>query len=177
MADGWQTVSELNGLVPLDGFYHYGIVVQDFDAALVELGDNLGLEWASVQRRTFEVRQPNGIVEADFRVTYSITGPPHFEVIEATPGTIWAFAGGGVHHLGYWSDDLAGDSERLTAAGYVWEGTYHNPDLDGPFGFTYHTLPSTGLRVELVDRGRKPAFDQWMAGGDFPSALDHGGMS
>jgi len=167
---------DMNPLVPLDGFYHYGMVVQDFDQALDELGTNLGLEWASVQQRTFAVRQPNGIVEADFRVTYSITGPPHFEIIEPTPGTLWTYAGGGVHHLGYWSDDLAGDSARLTEAGYVWEGTYHNPDVDGPFGFSYHTLPSTQLRIELVDRARKTAFDTWMAGGDFPSALDDDAM-
>ena len=43
----------MNGLVPLDGFYHYGLVVRDFDDALDELGSNLGLEWASVQHRTF----------------------------------------------------------------------------------------------------------------------------
>jgi len=165
-----------DSLVPLDGFYHFGLVVSDFDAALEELGTNLGLTWASTQRRTFEVRQPNGIVRADFRVTYSITGPPHYEVIEATPGTIWSESGTGVHHLGFWSDDLVGDSERLSDAGYVWEGTYHNPETARPFGFTYHRLPTTGLRVELVDRGRKAAFDQWMAGGDFPSALDRGGM-
>ena len=164
------------GLVPLPGFYHYGLVVEDFDAALDELGTNLDLQWASVQQRTFDVRQPDGVVEASFRVTYSINGPPHFEVIEPCPGTIWAFAGGGVHHLGYWSDDLARDSSRLTEAGYVSEGTYHNPDVEGPFGFSYHTLPRTGLRVELVDRARKPAFERWLAGGDFPSALDAGGM-
>ena len=164
-------------LVPLNGFYHYGIVVNDFDAALQELGSSLGLEWASTQRRTFEVRQPNGIVTADFRVTYSVTGPPHFEVIEATAGTIWAYAGGGVHHLGYWTTDLAGDSDRLTDAGYTWEGTYHRPDSDEVFGFSYHTFPATQVRIELVDAARKPAFDQWMAGGDFPSALDDGGMA
>lgn len=166
----------LEGLVPIEGFYHYGMVVADFDQALDELSSSLGLEWASVQRRTFDVRQPNGLVTADFRVTYSITGPPHFEVIEPTPGTIWAYAGGGVHHLGYWSDDLAADSARLGDAGLPWEATYDNPEIDGVFGFTYHTLPGTRLRIELVDRGRKPAFDSWMAGGDFPSALDEGGM-
>jgi hypothetical protein len=165
-------------VVPLKGFYHYGLVVQNFDQALEELGSSMGLEWASVQHRTFEVRQPNGIVEADFRVTYSVTGPPHFEIIEPTPGTIWAPHGsGGVHHLGYWSDDLAADSAAMTAAGYIWEATYHNPDVDGPFGFSYHTLPGTQLRIELVDIARKPAFDGWIAGGDFPSALDEGGMA
>ena len=50
----------------------------------------------------------------------------------------------------------------------MWESTYYNPDTDGPFGFTYHTLRNTGLRIELVDIARKPAFDNWMAGGDFP---------
>ena len=49
----------------------------------------------------------------------------------------------------------------------MWESTYYNPDTDGPFGFTYHTLRNTGLRIELVDIARKPAFDNWMAGGDF----------
>ena len=171
------SVSAAGGLVPLHGFYHYGIVVADFEASLDELSTDLGLEWASVQRRRFDLRQPNGIVEADFRVTYSVTGPPHFEIIEATPGTIWALGAGGVHHLGYWSDDLAGDSRRLTDAGYVWEATYDNPEVDGPFGFTYHTLPATRLRVELVDRARQAAFDNWLAGGDFPSALEEGGMS
>lgn len=165
-------------LFPLDGFFHYGIVVRDFDAALDALGAQLGLDWATTVHREFAVAQPNGLVDADFRVTYSVTGPPHFEVIEATVGTIWSpSSAGGVHHLGYWVDDLAGASAALTAAGYTWEATYHNPDVDGPFGFTYHTLPETGLRVELVDRARQPAFDSWMAGGDFPSALDDQGMA
>lgn len=167
---------DMNALVPIEGFYHYGMVVQNFDLALEELGTNLGLEWASIQQRQFAVRQPNGIVDANFRVTYSITGPPHFEIIEPTPGTLWTYTGGGVHHLGYWSDDLAGDSGRLTEAGYVWEGTYYNPEVIGPFGFSYHTLPNTQLRIELVDRARKSAFDIWMAGGDFPSALDDDAM-
>lgn len=164
-------------LVPVDGFYHVGLIVTDFDTALDELGSTMGLEWASVQRRTFEAREPNGVVAADFRVTYSISGPPHFEIVEACPGTIWLpQSGGGVHHLGYWSHDLAADSERLTNAGYQWETTYNNPEVDGPFGFTYHTLPATGQRIELVDIGRKSAFDGWLAGGDFPSAIEDSGM-
>ena len=165
-------------LVPLDGFYHFGLVVKDFDRALDELGSTMGLEWATVQRRTLDVRQPNGVVSADFRVAYSLSGPPHFEILEPSPGTIWdPHSAGGIHHLGYWSQDLAADSERLSQAGYVWEATWDNPELDGPFGFTYHRLPATGTRVELVDVARKPAFDAWMAGGDFPSALEDPGMT
>jgi len=37
-------------------------------------------------------------------------------------------------------------------------------------------LSNTRLRLELVDIARKPAFDNWMAGGDFPTAMEPGGM-
>ena len=167
----------LSGVLCGKAFYHFGIVVLDFDRSLQELKETHGLEWASIQRRSFSVEQPNGLVLADFRVTYSVQGPPHFEIIEASPGTIWSYSGGGIHHLGYWSRDLSADAQKLADLGYVWEATYANPDHDGPFGFTYHTLPFSGTRIELVDVGRKSAFETWLSGGDFPSALEKGGMS
>ncbi len=161
-----------DGLVPRDGFYHFGIVARDFETVLEELGSSIGLEWASIQQRRFPLRQPNGVVEADFRFTYSRTGPPHYEVVEATPGTIWdPHLAGGIHHLGYWSEDLQADALALAAAGYVWDATYDAGEDAGPVGLTYHTLPGTQLRIELVDVARKPALERWFAGGEFPSAL------
>ena len=97
----------LASLLNNKAFYHLGIVVLDFDGSLKELSATHGLEWARVQHRSFSIKQPNGIVQAEFRVTYSVQGKPHFEIIEATPGTIWSYSGGGIHHLGYWSDDLS----------------------------------------------------------------------
>lgn len=173
MVDGQRTECDM---FPLSGFYHFGIVVSDFDKSLEELSNNLGIEWASVTEFEIECEQPNGIVTADMKVVYSTTGPPHFEVIRVAPGTVWGQADQGVHHLGYWTENLQEDHKRLTDAGYVWESTYRNPDTEGPYGFTYHTLKETGIRVELVDLARKPAFDNWMAGGEFPSAMDPGGM-
>ena len=161
---------------PLSGFYHFGLVVSDFDQALDELSSNLGLEWAKVTEFEIICEQPNGIVTADMKVVYSTTGPPHYEIIRVAPGTVWGQADLGIHHLGFWTENLEDDHKRLTNSGYMWESTYYNPDSDGPFGFTYHTLQNTGLRIELVDIARKPAFDNWMAGGDFPSAMEPGGM-
>jgi hypothetical protein len=163
-------------MFPLNGFYHFGIVASDFDRTIEELSENLGLEWASVTEFEMVCEQPNGIVTADMKVVYSITGPPHFEVIRVAPGTVWGEADLGVHHLGYWTENLQDDHKRLTDEGYVWEATYYNSETEGPFGFTYHTLSDTRLRLELVDIARKPAFDKWMAGGDFPSAMEPGGM-
>ncbi|MYB09145.1 MAG: VOC family protein [Acidimicrobiia bacterium] len=164
--------SSLQALVPLDDFYHFGIVVTDLDAAMAEWSAIHGFEWAPVQHREFMVRQPNGVVLADFRFTYSIAGPPHIEFIKAAPGTVWdPSTAGGVHHLGYWSHDLVADAQRLAEAGYEPLSSYDSAD-GRPLGFTYHWLPTTGLRVELVDAARRQDFLNWLAGADFPAATD-----
>ncbi|WP_419918195.1 VOC family protein [Candidatus Poriferisocius sp.] len=169
----------LSPILPLEDFYHFGMVVPDLDAAMAEWSAVHGMDWAGVQHREFMVRQPNGVVQADFRFTYSIAGPPHIEFISATPGTVWdPSTAGGIHHLGYWSHDLVADARRLADAGYECLASYDNPDHpDGrPLGFTYHWLPTTGLRVELVDAARRQAFLDWLAGADFPAATDPSGM-
>ncbi len=159
--------AESAGLLPADGFFHWGIVARDFDATCAELGAVCGLTWATPMRRQFSVRQLDGVKEVNFRLTYSVEGPPHYEVLEASPGTVWEPSlAGGVHHLGFWSNDLDADAARLVAAGYPVGVTAATPD-DQPAGFTYHRL-HTGLWVELVDIARKPAYETWIAGGDFP---------
>lgn len=169
------TSSSLQALVPLDDFYHFGIVVTDLDAAMAEWNAIHGFVWGPVQHREIMVRQPNGVVLADFRFTYSIAGPPHIEFITATPGTVWdTSTSGGVHHLGYWSHDLIADAQRLADAGYEQLASYDAAD-GRALGFTYHWLPTTGLRVELVDTARRPDFLNWLAGADFPAATDRGG--
>ena len=159
---------EIAGLIPTEGFYHWGIVATDFDAMCDELGAVCGLTWAKVVRRRFSVLEPDGVKEVDFRLTYSLQGPPHYEVLEASEGTVWdPSTAGGLHHLGFWSQDLTADADRLTAAGYPVRVTADTPD-GRPAGFTYHRLAG-GLLLELVDIARKEAYDTWMAGGDFPT--------
>ncbi len=169
----------LSGLVSLDDFYHFGIVVLNLDEAMAEWGAAHGTEWAPVTHREFMVRQPNGVVRADFHFTYTVAGPPHIELITAAPGTVWdPSTSGGIHHLGYWSHDLVADAQRFADAGYQCLASYDNPDdPEVPLGFTYHWLPATGLRVEFVDAARRPTFLQWLTGGDFPAATEPGGMS
>ncbi len=156
------------GLLPTDGFYHWGIVARDFEATCAELAVVCGLTWATPMRRRFDLRQPHGVTEVDFRLTYSVEGPPYYEILEASPGTVWdPSVAGGVHHLGFWSADVAADAARLVAAGYPCGATAAAPD-GRPAGFSYHRLES-GLWVELVDIARKPAYEHWIAGGEFPT--------
>jgi hypothetical protein len=52
-------------------------------------------------------------------VAFSLGGPFAVEVCQAIPGTpLDAPETGGVHHIGYWVDDLAAEAQRLDALGY-----------------------------------------------------------
>ena len=37
---------------------------------------------------------------------------PRLEIIQSIPGTVWEPADSGVHHIGYWSDDVGQTSRR-----------------------------------------------------------------
>ena len=151
--------------------YHVGLVVADLDATMTEFEDLMGVRWASQQHRDFPVRTRDGLVQAQFRFTYSthVSGPCLVELIEGPRNTPWDPGDGpwAFHHLGYWADDLAGQSTRLEEAGAVLDATA-GEDGD-PRGFAYHLLQQ-GPRVELVDATRRPTFQEWLAGGDFPQA-------
>lgn len=92
--------------------FHIGIVVDDFDAALEELGGLFGYEWCPVFAIETPVVLPDGEIMLDLRFAYSKT-QPRVEIIRAVAGTPWVPApGAGIHHAGYWSDDLAGGGRR-----------------------------------------------------------------
>lgn len=160
-------------LNPADVF-HTGFVVPDVESAMAELDATFDLTWAPVTRITMALRGPDGPFEAAMTFTYSVE-EPHLELLAAVEGTPWnqgqAPAPVGLqaaHHVGVWSDDVAGDSEALIAAGAPRLVTYDHKG-DGALGFAYHRLPS-GLLVELVDRARTADFQRWFAGGSFVPA-------
>ncbi|MFZ2173317.1 MAG: VOC family protein, partial [Rhodococcus sp. (in: high G+C Gram-positive bacteria)] len=118
-----------------EDLFHLGIVADDPEAARAELGSLFGYEWGSEVGGTIEVMLPTGgAVVVDLRCAYSITSP-RVEVVRSVPGTMWESAAG-VHHLGYWSDDVGADSDELAQSGYVTEATRVGPD-GRPF-FTFH---------------------------------------
>jgi hypothetical protein len=133
-------------------YYHLGIAVRDLEAAMADLGRSLGLHWTSIEG----FRAPEGQV----RFCYSREGPPHLELLEGPAGTVWdSTAGDHMHHVGYWSTDIAADRELLHGRGMPLE-------LDGATlgrGFTYHH-DDHGLRVELIDGRNRGAIEAWIGG-------------
>jgi catechol 2,3-dioxygenase-like lactoylglutathione lyase family enzyme len=129
--------------------YHVGIVVDDLDAALDELGRVLGHEFGPEVDVEQRVHLPGGDQTVRFRFRFSRT-EPRVEVIQAQPGTLWVPAAGGAgHHLGFWSDDVAADGAALAQAGYTFEAA--GTDESGNPRWAYHRSAG-GLRIELVDR-------------------------
>jgi hypothetical protein len=143
-----------------DDQFHVGIVVDDLDAALAELSELFDYEWCPQMAVATPVRLPAGDIVLDLCFAYSAT-MPRVEVIRSVPGTPWvAAAGSGIHHVGYWSDDLAGDAARLVARGYEEEATGVRPD--GAPVWSYHRS-ARGPRIELVSRDLQPGLTQYWA--------------
>jgi Glyoxalase/Bleomycin resistance protein/Dioxygenase superfamily len=144
--------------------FHVGVVVEELDAAMRDLGAALGLTWAPVQQREQVVRTGAGELRSDeIRFTYSAEGVPHLELIESATRRVWAPGPPGqLHHVGVFADDVAASSRSFAASGAPLE--FGGGDGDEPAGFAYH-LVDGGLRVELVEAGRREEFTRWMAGG------------
>src|SRR5215469_15872337 len=121
-----------------------------------------GYEWSDELGGPIQVRLPNGPALLNLRCAYSRSSP-RLEVIGRVPGTLWEpAAGSGIHHVGYWSDDVAADAAELERRGYLAEATREGQD-GVPF-FAFYRGPA-GFRVELLSRGAQPALEQYWAAG------------
>jgi hypothetical protein len=142
--------------------YHAGVVVDDLDAAREALARAAGYVWTAPVESDVLVQFPDAERTVTLRVCFS-TVSPHVELIQSVPGTIWEPPSSGVHHLGYWADDVRADCRDLEAKGYAVEAW---SDLGGLRTFAYCRAP-LGPRIELVHRSFAPVLRGWIteAGG------------
>ena len=136
--------------------YHVGIVVDDLQAARARLAANLGVVWGPVLRLD-EVPYLDGAgseLTLPSTICYS-TGDPCLELIEEVPGTVWVRNDySNLHHIGYWSDDLSGDSGALGAAGCPLQ-LCGRGEPGAISQFAYHRDEALGIRIEVVDAGMR----------------------
>lgn len=147
--------------------FHVGIVVDDLDATVAQLADVLGYQWCDEMVAATPVALATGDATVEFRFRYS-RNAPRLEIIQSIPGTLWApGTESGVHHLGYWSDDVGRDSAALEAQGIPREAAGMRPD--GAISWVYHRA-AAGPRIELVTADVQPVFEQYFATGKIPGA-------
>ena len=139
--------------------YHTGVVVDDLEATMERLAKVAGYTWTDVVTVDQEAVTSDGDVTSPMKMVYS-GAEPRLELLQTVPGTVWTPADSGVHHLGYWSDDVESDLATLESNGMALEVKSYNPDGSGTLLWAY-AKGSTGPRIELVSRNMEPFIAYW----------------
>ncbi|HXB85545.1 VOC family protein [Mycobacterium sp.] len=150
-----------------EDYYHTGIVVADLEAAMARLSALAGYRWITPLTYTLPFRTANGSRELTSTFVYSLQSP-HLELIQQVPDSPWIAApGNSVHHLGYFTDDLAETARMLEADGFTFEATadISPPDLAL---FAYY-IDAFGTRIEIVDRALFPDFPAFLQSAAAPA--------
>ncbi len=137
--------------------YHVGIVVPDVGAARRQLNEQLGVVWGPVLRLdAADYRDGSGHdLVLPTTMCYSVDGP-HLELIEEVPGSPWVCNEySNLHHIGFWSRDLAVDGDDLAVSGCPLQLCGRAGD-DAPVSFAYHSN-DLGVRIEIVDGNLRDA--------------------
>lgn len=146
--------------------YHVGIVVDDFDATLERLSEVSGYRWADEFRGEQTVETPDGELKVPLHFAYSMD-EPRLEIVESVPGTVWEPSTSGVHHLGYWSEDVDRDVTTLVNSGMEVEVKAPNPDGTALWAYC---KGSRGPRIELVSSTMRDILLEWFTTGRSPLA-------
>ncbi|WP_051683932.1 VOC family protein [Blastococcus sp. URHD0036] len=154
-------LDEVSGLLGGEP-YHVRIVVEDVGAAMEEYGTLFGVEWAERRRAEFPVDLRGTRRTLRFDTVYARTGPVRIELTVMKPDTFWR-PGGGMHHLGFWSDDPMADSRRLADAGYRQEALLYPFPGDPVAPVAFNRGPQ-GIFLELVSSGMRAGMEAgWSA--------------
>ena len=143
-----------------EDLYHTGIVVPDLDAAKARLSALAGYRWINPLTYTLPFRTVTGTRELTSTVVYSVQAP-YVELLQEVPGSPWTAApGNSVHHLGYFTDNLADSARMLENNGFTFEMT---ADVSGSelALFAYY-IDAFGTRIEIVDRALFPDFPAFL---------------
>jgi catechol 2,3-dioxygenase-like lactoylglutathione lyase family enzyme len=146
--------------------WHIGVAVDDLATGKEQFTEVFGLSWRSTRVRALTLTDAQGADhEVECHVTFSEGGPFAVELWEAIPGTpLAAPPGGGVHHIGYWVDDMTHEAARLSALGFGPYATVgRRPLLNvGPSGTIVELCDLHSDRPQLRDL--------------FPAGSEHAGQ-
>lgn len=141
-----------------EDYYHTGIVVPDLDAAMARLTALTGYRWITPLSYTLPFRTAAGSRELTSTIVYSVQGP-HLELVQEVPGSPWTAApGNSVHHLGYFTDNLAEAGRMLERNGFSFEMTADvaQPSAESDLALFAYYVDAFGTRIEIVDRALFP---------------------
>jgi Glyoxalase/Bleomycin resistance protein/Dioxygenase superfamily len=143
-----------------EDFYHTGIIVPDLGAAMTRMSALAGYRWITPMSYTLPFRTITGTHELSSTFVYSLQAP-YVELIQEVPGSPWMAApGNAIHHLGYFTDNLAETARALEDNGFAFEATADTSPPDLAL-FAYY-VDAFGTRIEIVDRALFPDFPAFL---------------
>lgn len=153
-------------MLPTGRFYHFAYVVDDVRETMAVMEEAFGIRWAKVLEgsRGPVHHHQLGVLDVPTVIAFSMDGPPHIELIERRPGTLWDVPGTGLHHAGLWVSDVASASDRLAGLGMPLIA--HGTRPDGSMGRNAFHEDGSGALVEILAESLQEPFRVWMSGGD-----------
>lgn len=142
------------GIPPV--LFHTGMVVHRLEPAMEALGAALGVTWRDPVATDRQVWARDGTVMSRHgRITFSREGPHFIELMEEQDNPCDELLSGGprIHHLGLWTEDLAGEVRRLEALGFPSEMSGYQDGIH-PVAFSMHHNPHGGLWLEILAKER-----------------------
>lgn len=137
-----------------EDMFEVGLVVPDLEAAIEQFNAMFGYTFSPILEGVLPTRHPDRDEVPAMRMAVT-REHPQLELLEAAPGTsIVPPSGTGLHHLGYYVDDLEAESQRLVELGIPLVRAGFSGE-ESPVNWVYHEM-ADGTLLELVDRRSVP---------------------
>lgn len=151
--------------------FHIGIVVPDLEEAMARFSEVLGVKFA--EPATFHIpclEDPDPQV-GQLVGSFSMTGPPYYELIQAAGDGITSVANAGkILYFALWESDMAGRLDALKNQGIGLETLFRMDEQTPPFSMI--TKPDLmGVRVEYVEDTAREAIEEWVRTGKYPGGI------
>lgn len=156
-------------------FFHIGVIVDDLNQAIQYYQDTQGLRFAEPATKTFNVTNPQtGDSEVvDLTVTYSRSGPPYLELIQAVGDGLFSISNGQqIWYYGLWDRDINQSIAKLKQANQLIDGIISSESepeaiITAPdaYGVRYEYVPIQlqGIIKAWTFTGKVPDNNKWSA--------------
>lgn len=156
-------------------YHHVCLLVPDMEKAIAWFSDVLGIRFREPQRMATKGRidpwdfgddEPH---ESHSYITYSIDGPPYYELGEAKGDGLHSPQrhGFGLHHVGVFVPDVDATLRDLASKGIGADARMQTPD-GATLVFWSERAPESGLMVEYMSESLRPAIQAWIETGELP---------
>lgn len=104
--------------------WHIAFAVDNLEDGMAKFGDAMNLRWNPIKNFEGQSAHADGTpFTLKTRLTFATAGPCALELFESVPGTPNEPATGTVfHHMGYWTENVSTERERLEQCGWFHAG-------------------------------------------------------